>query len=120
MPITFYDHTGKAVAYAEDDVHVYLYSGRPVAHIIEGSVYTYGGRHLGTLRAGLLRDHAGRRVFFTDDAAADGSVLPEKRLKPPKLLKKPKPPKDHREPAPDRPEDADGWSELSSEAFFTS
>ena len=120
MPITFYDSTGRAVAYAEDDVHVYLYSGRPVAHIIEGSVYTYSGRHLGTLRAGLLRDHAGRCVFFTDDAAAGGSALPEKRLKPPKLLKKPKPPKDRREPAPDRPEEAEGWSELSPETFFTS
>jgi hypothetical protein len=118
MPMTFYDRAGKAVAYTEDDVHLFLFSGYPVGYIIDGSIYSYSGRHLGTLRAGWIRDHTGQTVFFTD--AADSQDLPEKRVKPPKLLKKPKPPKGRREPAPPRAEDGTGWSELSSETFFIS
>lgn len=119
MPMTFYDRAGKAVAYTEDDVHLFLFSGYPVGYIVDGSVYSYSGRHLGTFRAGWLRDHAGACVFFTDEAAA-GLELPEKRVKPPKLLKKPKPPKGRREPAPPWAEDGTEWSELSGETFFIS
>ena len=120
MPMTFYDRAGKAVAYTEDDVHLFLFSGYPVGYIVDGSVYSYSGRHLGALRTGWLRDHAGACVFFTDDAAGGGLELPEKRVKPPKLLKKPKPPKGRREPAPPRAEDGTEWSELSGETFFIS
>jgi hypothetical protein len=120
MPMTFYDRTGKAVAYTEDDVHVFLFLGYPVGYITNGDVYSYSGRHLGTLRAGWLRDHAGQCVFFTEGAVERGLELPARRVKPPKLVKKLKPPKGHREPAPPRAEDGDGWSELSSETFFIS
>lgn len=120
MPMTFYDRTGKAVAYTEDDVHIFLYSGYPVGYLADGSVYSYSGRHLGTLCAGWLRDHGGHCVFFTDEAAALGPELPQKRLRPPKLLKKSKPPKGRREPAPPRFDDTQEWSQLSSETFFIS
>jgi hypothetical protein len=120
MSMTFYDRTGRAVAYAEDDVHLFLYSGQPAAYIIDGSVYAYSGRHLGTVRSGRLRDHAGRCVCFTEEAAPAGLELPEKRAKPPKLVKKPKPPKDRRELPPARPDDEDAWSELAAETFFAS
>jgi hypothetical protein len=119
MPMTFYDRAGKAVAYTEDDVHLFLYSGYPGGYIVDGSVYSYSGRHLGTIRSGWLRDHGGHSVFFTDEAVlASGLEIPEQRLKPPKLLKKPKPPKGRRELPPARPEEADGWSELPTETFF--
>lgn len=121
MPMTFYDRGGKAIAYTEDDVHLFLYSGAPGGYIVDGSVYSYAGRHLGTIRSGWLRDHGGHSVFFTDEAVgASGLEIPGQRLKPPKLLKKPKPPKGRRELPPSRPEEADGWSELSSETFFLS
>jgi len=119
MPMTFYDRTGKAAAYTEDDVHLFLFSGHAAGYIIDGAVYSYSGRHLGTIRAGWLRDHAGECVFFTEGAVERGLELPEKRVKPPKLLKKPKPPKGRREPAPPRAEDGGGWSELSPETFFS-
>jgi hypothetical protein len=120
MPMSFYDRAGKAVAYTEDDVHIFLYTGHPAGYIADSSIYTYAGRHLGTIRAGWLRDPAGRSVFFTDEAVAAGGLeLPEKRVKPPKLLKKPKPPRGRREPAPPRADDGDGWSELPPDTFFS-
>lgn len=123
MPMSFYDRTGRAVAYTEDDVNLFLYSGAPAGYIIDGSVYSYSGRHLGTIRSGWLRDHAGCSVLFTDEAASGGPELPEKRVKPRKQLKKAKPPKEHREPAPPRAEDSSEWSpafSTSPETFFLS
>jgi 4-fold beta flower protein len=121
MPMTFYDRAGKAFAYAEDDVHIFLYTGHPAGYIVDGSVYAFSGRHLGTLRAGWLRDHAGKAVLCTGEAvAADGLEPPLKLDKPPKLLKKPKPAKGHRETAPHRSDDEPGWSETPPEALFGS
>lgn len=118
MPMTFYDRAGKPVAYTEDDVHIFLYSGHPVAYLYNGSVYSYSGRHLGTLRTGWIRDHAGECVFFTDDVMNSGPPLPAKLAKPPKLLKKPKPAKGRREAPPPRAEDSAEWSQHASETFF--
>lgn len=118
MPMTFYDRSGKPVAYTEDDVHIFLYSGYPVGYFYDGSVYSYSGRHLGTLRTGWIRDHAGACVFFTDEAMENGLAFPPKHVKPPKLLKKPKPAKGRREAPPPRAEDAAEWSPSSSETFF--
>ena len=84
----------------------------------DGSVYTYPGRHLGTIRTGWVRDHDGRCVFFTDEALNSSLPQPEKLAKPPKLIKKPKPAKGRRETPPPRPADLDEWSELSGEGFF--
>lgn len=118
MPMTFYERSGKPVAYTEDDVHIFLYSGYPVGYLFDGSVYSYSGRHLGTLRTGWIRDHSGACVFFTDDAMDNGLPAPPKHVKPPKLLKKPKPPKGRRETPPPRADDATEWSQHSSETFF--
>jgi hypothetical protein len=123
MPMTFYDRSGKPVAYTEDDVHIFLYSGYPVGYLYDGSVYSYSGRHLGTLRTGWIRDHAGACVFFTDfteDAMNGGPPLPAKLVKPPKLLKKPKPAKGRREAPPPRADDAAEWSAHLAEKFFIS
>ncbi len=120
MPMTFYDRSGKPVAYTEDDVHIFLYSGYAVGYLYNGSVYSYSGRHLGTLRTGWIRDHAGDCVFFTDEAMSSGPLLPAKLVKPSKLLKKPKPAKGRREAPPPRAEDSAEWSQHASETFFIS
>jgi hypothetical protein len=109
--MTFYDRSGKAVAYTEDDVHIFLYSGAPTAYLYSGSVYSSAGRHLGTLRTGWVRDHTGGCVYFTDEALHGGPEPPEKLAKPRKLLKKPKPTKGSRETPPPRPEDRAEWGE---------
>ncbi|HBL31293.1 MAG TPA: hypothetical protein DD490_31075 [Acidobacteria bacterium] len=118
MPMTFHDRTGKPAAYTEDDVHIFFYSGAPAGYSFDGAVYTYPGRHLGTIRTGWVRDHDGRCVFFTDEALNSSLPQPEKLAKPPKLIKKPKPAKGRRETPPPRPADLDEWSELSGEGFF--
>ena len=120
MPMTFYERSGRPVAYTEDDVHIFLFSGYPVGYLCDGSVYSYSGRHLGTLRTGWIRDHAGCCVFFTDEAMNGGPALPPKHVKPPKLLKKPKPPKGRRETPPPGADDAAAWSQHASETFFIS
>lgn len=120
MPMTFHDRSGKPVAYTEDDVHIFLYSGYPVGYLYDSSVYSYSGRHLGTLRMGWIRDHAGDRVFFTDEAMHSGPPPPPKHVKPPKLLKKPKPAKGRREAPPPRADDTDEWSQHAAEKFFIS
>lgn len=119
MSMTFYDHAGRAAAYAEDDVHIFLYTGHPVGYIVEGSIYAFSGRHLGTLRAGWVRDHAGLAVLCTEEAVTAEALAPPQKLdKPPKMLKKPKPAKDRRELPPDRPEEVAGWSASPPEALF--
>src|SRR5215210_6296544 len=110
MPMTFYDRSGKPVAYTEDDVHIFLYSGIPVGYLYNSSVYAYTGRHLGTLRSG----------WIPDEAASGVSPLPPKLVKPRKLLKKPKPPKGSREAPPPRAEDVEEWSQQAGEGFFGS
>ncbi|HKH50085.1 MAG TPA: hypothetical protein VKM72_35995 [Thermoanaerobaculia bacterium] len=120
MPMTFYDCSGKPVAYTEDDVHIFLYSGIPVGYLYNSSVYAYTGRHLGTLRSGWIRDQAGHGVLFTDEAASGVPPLPPKLVKPRKLLKKPKPPKGSREAPPPRAEDVEEWSQQAGEGFFGS
>ena len=120
MPMTFYEHSGKPIAYTEDDVHIFLYTGYPVGYLFDDSVYSYSGRHLGTVRMGWIRDHAGNGVFFTDEALNGGPPLPQKQVKPPKLLKKPKPLKGRREAPPPRAEETAEWSAHSSERFFIS
>jgi hypothetical protein len=118
--MTFYDRSGKPVAYTEDDVHIFLYSGYPAGYIYNGSVYAYSGRHLGTLRTGWIRDHAGDGVLFTDEAMESGPPMPAKLAKPPKQLKKPKPPKGPREAPPPRAEDTTEWAHHAAETFFIS
>ena len=63
MDITFYDSHGKPTAYTEDNEHIYLFSGKPVAYIDGSSVYSYSGRHLGWFDEGWIRDNSGYCVF---------------------------------------------------------
>ena len=46
MSLTFYDSSGKPVAYTEDGTHIYLFSGEPVAYLDNESVYSFSGKHL--------------------------------------------------------------------------
>jgi hypothetical protein len=118
MPRTFYDRSGKPVAYTEDEVHIFLYTGYPAGYLYDSAVYSYTGRHLGMLRSGWIRDHTGACVFFTEEATGGGPPLPELQAKPRKLLKKAKPPKGRRETPPPRADDLTEWSGQAAETFF--
>ncbi|MBF7022910.1 4-fold beta flower protein [Staphylococcus kloosii] len=47
LNMTFYDENGNAIAYTEDSVHLYLFTGKPVVYFVNKKVYGFNGAHLG-------------------------------------------------------------------------
>jgi hypothetical protein len=117
MESTFYDSKGTPIAYTEDRVHIYLYSGERAAYLSGNSVYSFSGIHLGWFEDGWIRDTNGDCVFFTDKAKG-GPMKPLKSLKPLKNLKHLKPSKSPKEPTPRQSRKSRSWSELSGKHFF--
>jgi hypothetical protein len=69
METTFFDRNGDAVAYLLDDYNntMFLIDGHPVAHLYEDmNIHGINGRHLGWLTDGIIFDHDGKRVGFTN------------------------------------------------------
>lgn len=116
--MTFYDSTGRAVAYTEDNENIYLYSGVPVAYLYGKLVYSYQGTQLGRFENGWIRDKKGRCAFFTENAWGSGPVKPVKHVKPVKGLKQLRPLKGIRHLPSVKPVDILSWSNLSGERFF--
>jgi hypothetical protein len=52
--IDFYNSGGKAVAYisADDNLTIYLWSGKPCAYLDDGDIYGFNGKHLGLMPFG--------------------------------------------------------------------
>ena len=68
--ITLFDRTGKPVAYIDyqEDAAIYSFPGRPLAYInADMDVYTFHGKHLGWFEDGIVWDHRGRQVGFTEE-----------------------------------------------------
>jgi len=88
MPeLVFYDGVGRAVAYTEDGVHIFGFSGAPLAYIDGDSVYAFSGAHLGWYAGGWIRDHAGACVYFTEGALG-GPVRPVTKVNPIKRIQR--------------------------------
>jgi len=117
MDITFCDSTGSPIAYSEDNEHIYLYSGQPVAYLSDGSIFAYSGEHLGRFEKDWVRDNQGYCVFYTSDAKG-GPMKPMKKMKPMKGMKKMKPMKGMKKTKPMKPMDKSSWSTLSGAQFF--
>ena len=119
MAQTFFDRQGSPIAYSDDDVNIYLYSGRAAAYIDGGSIHAFSGKHLGTLRRGWVRDSDGHCVFFTERAiSASGPPMPTMRAQPTKNVKKPPPAKGLKQSKPATPARRRTWSQLSGQHFF--
>ena len=116
--MTFYDRNGKPIAYTEDSIHIYLYSGKPVAYIDNDAVYGFNGKHMGWFENGWIRDLKGTCVYFTENASGSGPMKPLKQLKPLKSLKQLKPLKSLKEMKRTKALNQQAWSHLSGEAFF--
>ena len=116
--MTFYDATGRAVAYTEDNENIYLYNGVPVAYLYGNLVYSFRGIQLGRFENGWVRDKMGYCVFFTENARGSGQVKPVKHVKPVKGLKQLRPIKGIRHVPSVKAVDSLGWSALSGERFF--
>ena len=119
MDVVFYDQNGQPVAYAEHGIHMYLFSGKPIAYIDSGSVYSFSGRHLGWYQDGWIRDNNGDAVLFTPGARG-GPAKPGLAGLPGRAGKQGLPGKAGREARPGRPGFSGSWSGVSPKIFFKS
>lgn len=116
--MVFYDNHGGPTAYTEDGVHIYLFTGEPVAYLDRDAVYGYNGRQFGWFDNGWIRDLNGECVFFSENARGSGPVKPVKHICPKKCIKHIKPIKCIKEIRRVRAVNHLGWSQLSGIAFF--
>ena len=118
MELTLYDRSGKASAYSEDGIHIFLFSGHAAGFIHEDSIYDYSGKHLGWIIDGWVREHTGRCVFYID-GASDGPLKPITQGNPAKVEKQIPPAKGVMKPRNVKPSFLKAWSALTGEQFFT-
>lgn len=116
--MTFYDSTGRAVAYTDDNENIFLYSGVPVAYIYKNLVYNFMGSQLGRFENGWVRDKGGYCVFFTENAQGSGPAKPVKQVRPVKGLKQLMPLRGIRHVPSVKAVDNLSWSTISGERFF--
>jgi hypothetical protein len=69
--IDLFDGHGTPVAYVDQAKRdtVFLWSGEPVAYLLDGSVYGFNGAHLGWFQDGVVWGHSGEALGFTASAA---------------------------------------------------
>lgn len=84
--LNFYNQNGKPIVYTDDNIHLFSFSGKPVAYIYGELVYTFAGKHIGFFIDGWIRDLNGYCVFFSENATG-GMLKPLKQLLP---IKSPK------------------------------
>ena len=117
MMATFYNSQGSPIAYCEDEEHIYLFNGSPVAYFSGESVYGYNGSYLGWLQNGWIYDLSGRPLFHSETASG-GPVRPVRQVSPVKAVRQVRPVKSVRAVRPVKPVRSLSWSPLSDEAFF--
>lgn len=115
--IYFYDSSGTAIAFSNDDRNVFLYDGTPVANIQGNAVYTYTGTFLGWFEEGWLIDVYGRYAFFTDEVTG-GPVPPIPQVAPVPPVPPVLPIQAVGPVAPVRPLPGLIWSDLTVEEYF--
>jgi hypothetical protein len=113
--LDLFDAEGKAVAYihADDGLIMYLWSGEPVAYLVDDSVYGFNGKHLGWFQKGAVYDDDG------DIVAALATRFRGSVQRPPiKSLRSLKPLKGLKELKPLKPLFGLSWSKLPAKYFF--
>ena len=113
----FYNEHGKAIAFSDDNEHIYLFSGQPVAYIFEDAVYNFNGKQLGWLERGWVRDLNGCCVFFSENANGSGPIKLIKQITPIKPIKQILPIKSIRNIKKIKPINQSSWSTLSGTFF---
>ncbi|MFX1500268.1 MAG: 4-fold beta flower protein [Promethearchaeota archaeon] len=117
MSLIFYNKTGTPIAYSDNKVNVFYFTGKAIAYIHQDSIYSYEGKHLGFFKDGWIRDNQGKCVLFTLNAKNG----PKKRIKdisPVKSQKSDIPDMKSRENIKIRLIEKQEWSELISKEFF--
>ena len=116
--MVFYDNHGRPIAYTEDDVHIYLFTGEPVAYLDGDAVYGFNGHQFGWFENGWICDLDGYCVFFTENATGSGPVKPVKHVCPVKHVKRIKPVKHVKRVRRVKAVKKLSWSQLSGVVFF--
>ena len=116
--MVFYDNHGRPTAYTEDNVHIYLFTGEPVAYFDRDAVYSFNGHQFGWFENGWIRDLNGYCVFFTENATGSGPVKPVKHVCPVKHVKRVKPVKHVKRVRRVKAVKKLSWSQLSGVVFF--
>lgn len=116
--MTFFDRTGKPIAYCDNDEAIFLFSGEPVAYLYDEIVYSYSGKQLGRFEDGWIRDLHGYCVFFTEKTRGGGPARPAMWAIPAKSAKWARPAKGAKSAVQARPANMVWWSELSGVQFF--
>lgn len=118
MAITFYDRNGGAIAYSDDDVHIFLFSGEPIGYLEAEALYSYRGELMGWFEEGWLRDKDGRCVAYSEQATG-GPLQPVKARRPSPSVKQTLPTQERRDPRSLRPIHSNAWSNQSAFEFFS-
>lgn len=118
MAITFYDRNGHAVAYSDDDVHVFLFGGEPIGYLEAEALYSYRGELMGWFEEGWLRDKDGRCIAYSEQATG-GPIQPVKGRRPSPAVKQTLPTQERRDPRALRPIHSNAWSNQSAQEFFS-
>lgn len=116
--MVFYDNHGKPTAYTEDDMHIFLFTGQPVAYLSGDAVFGFNGRLLGWFNNGWIRDLNGYCVFYSENATGCGPSMPSRGSCPSKGSKASMPSKASMQSRCSRASDKTGWSPLSGKQFF--
>jgi len=117
MNTTFYDKGGNPICYTEDSVHIYSFSGVPLAYFHQDSIYSFDGQHLAWCVDGWLRDHSGLCILFTKEAKG-GPAKPGCFGLPGKAGRLGLSGKSGRQAKPARPALAVTWSGISAAELF--
>ena len=115
--MNLYELSGLPVAYSDDGVHIFLYSGQAVAYFVGDSLFSFSGQHLGWLYRGWIIDHDGNCVLFSEQAEQGPDKFMVQEYKK-KAQAGPLPEKELRQFEPLRPPTSSKWSRLSVKKFF--
>ena len=116
--MTFYDSSGRAIAYCDNNDVIYTFGGIPAAYVYGDAVYSFNGKQLGWTADGWIRDLNGLCVFFSEQATGFGPITPVKHVCPVKCVKQVVPVKAVRQVRRIKPVSNLNWSRLSGPVFF--
>jgi len=108
--LDFFDENSEAVAYLDSKGEsIFLWCGRPVAHLLDDNIYAYNGKHLGWLdEDGWVYDHFGDNVL----SPYTSSSIPNKSVR------QSLPMREFVENPPTKPQRTFRWSVFNGETFF--
>ena len=115
--MNLYELSGLPIAYSDDGVHIFLYSGQAVAYFEGDCLYAYSGRHLGWRHRGWIIDHDGDCVLFSEQAEQGPHKFMSQEYQK-KESPGPIPDKVLRQFEPLRPPMSSKWSKLTAQKFF--